>query len=173
MTSKVSFKLAALGCAGLLLAAGNAQAASTAVTNVVTAATVVAPMTITAASTLNFGTFAGSAALGTVIIPTVAARSATGGVTLIATSAGAASGITVAGANGATFTVVYPTTPQNITSGGATMTISAFNTSLSGDAGTVGAGGSATFTIGATLNVAANQATGVYSGTYPITLTYN
>jgi hypothetical protein len=175
MVANISAKLAILGCAGLLLAGGNAMATdSTATTNVATAATVVTPMAITAATALNFGTFAASATAGTLAMSTTNVRTPTN-VTLIATNGGAASSITVAGAVGATFTVVLPIADQTLTSSGSSMTIksASFASSLSLNQGVVGAGGSATFTIGATLTVAASQPTGVYSGTYPIYLTYN
>jgi hypothetical protein len=77
---------------------------------------------------------------------------------------------TVTGAAGIGFSITLPAT-ATITSGVNTMTVNAFTSTPSGT-GTLVAG-TATVNVGATLNVAANQVAGSYTGTYPVTVNYN
>lgn len=147
----------------------NAQAATT---NGTATAKVLAPIAIAAGANLNFGSVAASAALGTVVITPAGARSVTGGVGAVTDGANSpTSGVfTVTGAAGIGFSITLPAT-ATITSGVNTMTVNAFTSTPSGT-GTLVAG-TATVNVGATLNVAANQVAGSYTGTYPVTVNYN
>lgn len=143
---------------------------------VTTSANVVNSITITSASGLSFGSFSPSSSAGKVVIdPAVGARSSSGGVTLIGND-GAASTVLVSGPAGATFSVNLPSTlALSSTSSGNTMTVDSFRTSLTGpnSTGTIGSTSTATFRIGATLSVNANQAAGAYAASFPLTLSYN
>jgi hypothetical protein len=169
-----------LGCAGLLFAAGNAQAASgdTPVTNIIASATVVTPLTITSASGLNFGSFVPNGG-GTVIMPTSGIRASNSASTLspivlMASNVGAASAIYVSGTADTTFAVNFPSETQLATTGGGKpMTVSAIETSLLNNKGSIPPVGSLTFQLGGTLTVGATQGVGSYSGVIPITVTYN
>ena len=169
--------LLGFGCiGGMLLAAGPLAAQTTTPPlSVNTAATVMTPLSITSATTLSFGAFASSAAVGTVVIaPTGGApRSVTGGVTAIGSNPGQFSTVGVTGTSGSSFGVNLPTSIALVASvGGQSMTITSFTSSLGTSNGIIGNGGTQQFQIGATLAVAANQALGTYTATFPLTLTY-
>jgi hypothetical protein len=142
--------------------AGAATATGTA------SATVIVPLTITAGTALNFGTFAANSTGGTVVMTTGNARSATGSVALSATTPGVAGSFTVTGNANSTFAITNPGT-FNVTSGANTMAVS-----LSGLA-TTGAlvAGSATILVPGVLTVGASQAAGNYTGTYTMAVEYN
>jgi hypothetical protein len=140
-------------------------------------ATVVQPLTIASASTLNFGSFVAGGG-GTVTIPSVTpfTRTSTGAsLSLVASNPGSASTISVSGVEGRTYTVTLPTTPTQLTnaSGGATMAITTITSNLVGLAGTIPASGAQTFQIGGTLTVGSAQPSGTYSANLPITISYN
>ena len=169
-----------LALAVVLSARPAAAQSTTPATNVTASATVVTPLTISSASALNFGTFAAGGTTGTVTIsPSGSPRASSGGVTLVATSAGTASSVVLAGTPSTAFTLNLPGSTVSLTGPGSAMTLSNFTTNLSGTGlggtgvgGAIGSSGSLTFAIGATLNVGANQAAGSYSATFPITVTY-
>jgi hypothetical protein len=56
-----------------------------------------------------------------------------------------------------------------LTSGASTMTLRAFTSNPAPTAGAL-SGGTLTFSVGATLTVGANQTTGSYSGSVPMTI---
>jgi hypothetical protein len=56
--------------------------------------------------------------------------------------------------------------------GNATMSITSITTSLVSSKGKIPSSGTQTFQVGGTLNVAANQLSGVYTGSIPITISY-
>jgi hypothetical protein len=56
---------------------------------------------------------------------------------------------------------------------GNVMSVSSFTRSIpTGTKGTIGTGGAASFLVGATLNVAASQVAGTYSGSFNVTVSY-
>jgi hypothetical protein len=143
------------------------------VSDVATAtATIVAPITITKTVDMNFGNVASSAALGTVVLTPAGGRSATGGVTLPATAGTvSAASFTVGGQTGFTYAITLPAAATTITSGANTMTVNTWTSNPSGT-GTL-TGGTSTLTVGATLNVGANQPAGTYVSGTPFTVTVN
>lgn len=132
---------------------------------------IVTPLAIVKTIDLSFGKVASSAALGTVKVTAAGVRSMTGGVTLITLPAPAAASFNVTGANNSTYTVTLPAA-VTLTSGANTMTVNAF-TSTPTPTGTLSAAGAQTLTVGGTLNVAANQVAGTYTGTFAVTVVYN
>jgi hypothetical protein len=138
-------------------------------------ATIVSPIAISKTIDMNFGNVAASAALGTVILPPVGVRSATGGVTLPATTGTvAAASFTVTGTAGYTYAITLPVAALTITSGGPSMTVDTWTSNPTPTATLVG--GTSTLTVGATLHVGANQAAGVYgipAETFTVTVNYN
>ena len=138
-------------------------------------ATIVSPIAISKTVDMNFGNVAASGALGTVVLTPAGGRSATGGVTLPVTAGTVtAASFTVTGTPGYTYAITLPVAALTITSGGPSMTVDNF-TSTPTPAGTLVAGTS-TLTVGATLNVGANQAAGVYgipAETFTVTVNYN
>ena len=130
-------------------------------------------MTIQNNQELSFGSFvAGSG--GSVTIGTSGARSASGGVLLIPSGAGAAAQFTVSGDANATYTILLPGNDFVKLSGpGGDMFINDFTGSPSGAAGQLSAGGSQSLSVGGTLNVASGQPPGQYAGSFSVTVDYN
>jgi len=158
-------------------------AQATAAGSFTASAVVVKPLTITSATALSFGSFVAGKG-GTVTIPSVSPYTRTStslisgagtSLNLVASNAGAVSNITISGIEGTTYTVVLPTVPTTLStgSGGATMSMTDIKSNLVGLAGTIPASGVQTFQIGGTLTVGADQLSGTYSATLPITISYN
>ena len=129
-------------------------------------ATVIAPITITSTTPLNFGSFS-NAAPGTVTIDTAGARTSSG-VLLSAVTPGARGVFTVGGSNTAGFSI---TSPQgfSVTGPGTAMP---FTLTLPGATGTLSAG-AATINVGGVLTVGTTQTAGAYSGSYSVVVEYN
>ena len=121
---------------------------------------------------LAFGKFvAGSG--GAVIVSAAGVRSASGGVVLVPSDAGAAAQFAVSGDPNLTYAISLPADGVvSLTSGANTMALNTFTSSPS-PTGTLGAGGSQTLSVGATLSVGGNQASGSYSGAFDVTVNYN
>ena len=150
-----------------------AQATATAAAS----ATIITPITIVKTVDMNFGNVAVSASLaGTVVMTPAGVRSTGGGggVTLPATAGTvAAASFTVSGQANYTYAITLPSS-ATISSAGNTMTVNGF-TSNPATTGALNASGAQTLTVGATLNVAAAQASGVYTNAtgVPVTVNYN
>lgn len=148
-----------------------AQSASASATG---SATILTPITLTKKTNLNFGSMTSSASSGTCVLSTDGTRSATGGVTLLATAPVAANAsFSVGGAAGATYTITLPETIA-VTAGTNSMTIDTWTAkAASGTTATIADSGTDTFTLGGTLNVDANQAAGTYTGNFSVSVAYN
>jgi hypothetical protein len=140
-------------------------------------ATVVAPIAITKSADLNFGSFAADAGTsGTVVISTADGRTFTGGASAVSSGAGtvAAASFSVTGEGTSTFSIDLPTT-VNLTHTNLTDTMSVGT--FASDPSATGSltAGAATVKVGATLSVAAGQASGVYANAsgLPVTVAYN
>jgi hypothetical protein len=133
-------------------------------------ATVVADMGITKSADLRFGKFSAGTG-GTVVMGTASARTKTGAVMLSGLDGGVAS-FAVTGDTTATYAITLPTT-ATITHTNTTTTMSV-GTFVSNPSGT-GAmtSGAQTLLVGGTLTVASAQLTGVYSGSFSVTVDYN
>ena len=140
-------------------------------------ATIITPITIVKDVDMNFGNVAVSATLaGTVVLAPAGTRTTggAGGVTLPATvGTVAAASFTVSCQANYTYAITLPGT-QTLTSGGNTMTVDNFSSNPS-STGTLSGTGSEVLTVGATLNVNANQSSGVYTNAtgVPVTVNYN
>jgi len=125
---------------------------------------------------MQFGQIVRSSAAGTVMLdPSTGDRSAFGGVTLGQNGGYQVAKFSAAGEGEYTYAV---TLPQSITiakaNSNATMTVDQFTSSLGlANTGALDINGEDEFTIGATLNVDANQETGLYSGEFTVTAAYN
>ena len=178
MNTKMSKLALAIGA---LVMAGGAMAQSTATTNSATAnANVIAPITITNGQTLEFGNVVAGA--GTV---TIAANGTRTDSTTALTPGGQqgtvrAATFNVAGEGTSTYAITLPSTDVTLSDGAGTphtMTVNAFKVAGTGVDSLLNTGvlaaGVATLNVGATLNVAALQAPGAYTGTYSVTVAYN
>ena len=136
-------------------------------------ATIITPITLTKVNDMNFGNILVSGTLGTVVLTPASARSLTGGVSLASTGTVTAASFTVGGSGSNTYAITLPTGATTLTSGANTMTCDTW-TSIPSSTGVLSSG-SQTLNVGATLHVAANQATGTYvSGTaFTVSVDYN
>lgn len=139
-------------------------------------AKVIAPITIenTSSTPLNFGTVSRSSIAGTVTVPTSGNRTTTGGASVLGSSSFSAAPFTVGGENDATFNISLPvngTVVLTRTSGSETMAVNSFVSSV-GTSPTLSSSGTATFVVGATLTVGANQVAGDYTGSFSVTVAY-
>ncbi|MBL0316158.1 MAG: DUF4402 domain-containing protein [Flavobacteriales bacterium] len=151
-------------------AQGNPTASATATAS----ANIIQPLQIAKTADLAFGNIASGTADGTVVIAVDGARTSTGGVTLIeAGNVSNAASFDVTGLADASFTIEVPTSIVIETAGGADqMTVDNFVSSLGADS-VLDVNGEATLEVGATLNVSAQQAAGLYSGSFDVIVAYN
>jgi hypothetical protein len=136
-------------------------------------ATIVGPLALTKVSDMNFGTIAVTGTAGTVVLGTDNSRTAVGPA-LVPPAAGVAASFTVSGEALRTFTITLPANGTvSLISGANTMAANTF-VHNGGANPALNAGGTAAFTVGATLSVAAAQPAGVYtSANFPVTINYN
>ena len=156
---------------GVSHAANNATASST--------GQVVQPLAIAKVLDLNFGKFMAGASLGTVVVSTANAQSVTGGVTTTASlgASAKAATFTVTGEPNATYAITYPNT-TTLTGAGAPLTLDTFTNavdvgSVALGVGTLPASGPQVLSVGATAHVAASQVSGIYTGSFDVTVNYN
>jgi len=147
--------------------------------NTAAAAKIVTPLSITETASLHFGTMAILAGSpGTCVLLTQGARTQTGGVNLSVQAPTASNaGYNVSGATSTTYAITLPST-ITVSAGPANMTISSLlartaSAGANGLTGTLSTSGTDNFTVGGTLNVAAGQVTGTYTGTFDVTVAYN
>lgn len=136
-------------------------------------ATIITPIAISKTVDLNFGNVAVSPTIsGTVVLSPASTRTAGGGVTLpVTTGTVTAAKFVVTGAAGATFSISLPGAPITLSNGAQTMTVGSF-TSTPTPTGTLTAGTQDVY-VGATLNVAAGQAAGLYTNASDLSVTVN
>ena len=153
-----------------VFAQGNPTASATATAS----ANIIQPLEIVKTADLAFGNIASGTSEGTVVIATDGARTSTGGVTLIeAGNVSNAASFDVNGLADASFTIEVPASIVIETEGGADqMTVDNFVSSLGADS-VLDANGEASLNVGATLNVSAQQAAGLYSGSFDVIVAYN
>lgn len=137
-------------------------------------AKVIAPISIenTGSTVLNFGTVTRSSLPGTVVVTADGDRSATGGASILGSSAFSAAPFSASGENNADFNIALPDDNDVVMTrdgGTETMEVTGFghNSSL-----VLSASGISTFSVGATLNLDANQVAGDYSGSFSVTINY-
>ncbi len=162
--AKCAVAIGAIGLAGVLQS--SAQAANTTATASAVVATAIG---ISKTFDMDFGTVAEDGSGGTIILATDGSRTITGGASALSGSPGAAASFAVTGEGANTYTIVITGDPVTLDSGGNTMTATTFVT-LPTPTGTL-SGGAETLLVGATLTLAAGQATGTYLSATPFTVT--
>jgi hypothetical protein len=147
--------------------------AAAAILLAVVASSAEAAISLTKTADLAFGDLTSGATAGTVRIAPGGGRTRTGGVTLLASTTGAAS-FTVSTPSGSrNYSIVLPASTTLTSGGGFTMTVNTFR-SNPGGSGTTSAGAhTQTLNVGATLQVSANQKPGTYTGTFTVTVVQN
>lgn len=151
------------------IAAGSTMSARAASDTAPANATIVPAIAIINTVDLEFASIVASASADTVVVSPAGAR--TCGATLTCTGNAAAASFDVTGEANLTYSITLPAS-VSITSGGPSMTVDTF-TSNPTPTGTLDGSGAQTLTVGATLNVAASQATGTYTNTFTVTVDYN
>lgn len=130
-------------------------------------------LTLNQVTPLNFGTIELRGGNATVRVSTSGTRTIVSGgggsVNLVPSPAPTAGQFSVTGQKNANVTVTLPSTATLTGSSGGTMTVSNFTKSPST---TNLGGGSLNLNVGADLSIASNQKTGVYTGTYQMTVNY-
>lgn len=136
-------------------------------------ATIITPITITKVNDLNFGNVVATTAGGTVVLSPASARTESGVQLSAVTGTVSAASFTVTGQDAYAYTVTLPANGYAITTGAGTapetMTLSAFTSDSTG----VLTGGTQTLSVGATLNIVANQSAGTYIGAAPFDVSVN
>jgi len=131
------------------------------------------PVSIVKTSDLDFGEMTSAAAGTAVIDPNANSISTTGGVTLMGSQWSAAGFVGAAGGASVVVLIKLPNQPVTLTRQGGTETMTVSNLSLQGqNKRALAALQSFTFRVGGTLNVAANQAEGLYTGTFNVDIQY-
>ncbi len=177
MTTFRSQTLGAALLAGLALTPGTASAApNNSASNTGTAqATVVQPIRIVAVDALRFGQIARPTTAGTIVMSPLGVITATGGLlpsTAITQTAPRGPGsFTITGDPNRTFLLALPNGNVVLRSGTRTMRMRAMRSNVTGIP-RLNAAGTLSLTVGATINIRANQQIGTYSGTYPATVVY-
>jgi len=146
-------------------------AQTTATTNA--SATIVGTLTLTKTADLQFGNLSSPVGASTVTIAADASSTTTpaGGIALLGGVSRTAATYHVTGTATATYAITLPAGSIPL----GTMTVDNFVSSYAGTAniGTIQGTATDDFIVGATLNVGAGQAPGVYTGTYDVSIAYN
>lgn len=120
----------------------------------------------TETQSMNFGTISSGTTAGTVTLSPAGVRTST--LSYYGTSR---PGIfTITGEPSTPLTISF--TNGTLSNGANTMALSNFTTSTTPASSTTDSSGSLTLNVGADLAVAANQASGNYTGTYNVTISY-
>jgi len=132
-------------------------------------AKIIAPLQISNSTALYFGTIAPSLTAGDQVVVSPAGAKACGAELTCLTDDHTAAEFNVSGEADHSYTIQLPDSIQISNGAGGAMTVDSFTGSKSG--GTLVAG-TDTFTVGGSLSVAANQASGEYTGTFVVEVEY-
>lgn len=158
-----------------VIAVQNVNAQTNATASAQTSANIITPIAIQKTVDLVFGNIVPTANPGTVVIPTDGERSFTGGAFAFANGSGSptAAEFNVTGEEDATYSIAITNLSFDVTNGSETMTVNNIVTTPTPTG--VLTEGTQTIKVGATLNVKANQAPGLYENenSLEITVAYN
>ncbi len=161
-----------IAAGAVALSAGLYTTAASAVSiNADADARVIAALIVNQTNGINFGDVVAGAAASTIQLTTAGLPTVTAGDAQLAGGTVQAGAYTLTGEVSKTYSISLPGLPVNITSGGNTMTVTAFNHDAGGAPALDGTGAGA-FNVGATLNLSAGQAAGTYTGIWPLTVNY-
>ena len=141
-------------------------------------ATIITPITLTKTTDMNFGNIVAGTSTGTVVLVVNATRMSTGGVILPTATPGTITSakFETKGLANATYAITLPTSiniSKNGSNGNNSMIVNGFNSSPASTGGILSNSGTQNISVGATLNVGANQDAGEYEGTFDVTVCYN
>lgn len=169
----MKMKIAAVAALAFAAAAtsANAQAARSATASANVVGTVIRPITLTNSASMLFGKMVAPAATTTFTIHPASAFEGWDDPSGIGVGAQVGSAkFSVGGEPGTGFVISFPSSSVELTSGANKMTLNAFKVAQTSMA--LSNQGIASFSVGATLTVSANQAVGTYTGTFPVMVTY-
>lgn len=133
---------------------------------------ILSPLSVLKTADLNFGDLIVSGTGTAVMDPVAGSLTTTGGVTKAGTAAHAAQ-FTGTGSKNSIVHIRVPTTPITVTRVGGTETMTVSSWTLDQSANLkVPPNDIFAFAVGATLNVGAGQASGIYTGTFQVTVQY-
>jgi len=134
-------------------------------------------MTLTTGATqLNFGTMTVPTTVATVVVPPTGTISKTGTITLLSQIPIASpAAYTVTGDINAAYSITVPLSDVVLSanSNADHMNVNTFITNKTLNKSALDGTGNDAFTVGATLNLAASQAAGSYSGSFNVYVNYN
>jgi hypothetical protein len=140
-------------------------------------ATIVTPLTLQRVDQMNFGNITATADGGTVILAPGGGRTESGVQLPAAAGTVTAASFNVTGEPEFAYTVNLPIshTITETVGGSAEMELSDFTSSLEDNSTLLSVEGSSSFTVGATLTLLANQASGTYTNTggFTVSVVYN
>lgn len=160
--------IAGIAAASLFAATAHAQASATA--SATASVEIATPISLQNTAGLDFGVVAAAPGAGTVVVSTAGGVTESGGVNVLGGSPAAAA-FTVGGQGSYAYSITVPSAAVTLSDGTNSMTVDNFVDSKGGSSSLVN--GADTFTVGATLNVGANQAAGSYTGSFDVTVAYN
>jgi hypothetical protein len=128
-------------------------------------------LTISRDLDISFGAVVPGPSSGTVTVTPEGARSSSGGVSLAGSAGVSPSTFTVSGEPALAFSIVLASS-TTLSDGSSTMTVDSF-TSSPESTGTLDVSGNREIRVGATLHVAAAQASGSYAGGFSVMVAYN
>ena len=139
-------------------------------------ATVVRPIRLVAVNPLRFGQIARPNTAGTIVMSPLGVITATGGLlpstAITQTIARGPGSFTITGDPSRLFRLTLPAGNVTLRAGARTMRMSAMRSNWVSGTSRLNTSGTFALSIGATLNIGANQANGSYSGTYAATVVY-
>ncbi len=136
-------------------------------------ALVLEPLTISATTQLDFGSFAATTGAD-VIVAQNNTRSVSGAGVFLIGGTPTAAVFTITGEAGRNIDVTLPTLPITLTgSVSGTMDITAISSSIPAGTNAIPVGGTTTLQMGATLTVGTAQAAGTYTNNTDLTVTIN
>lgn len=137
-----------------------------------TEAAILSPLSVIKRADLDFGTLVVSGS-GTAVIDPVSGSESVNGPIVPAGTAGHPAKFTATGSRNAIALIRLPKNPINVTRVGGTETMTVTNWTQDGATNRrVPITDTFDFSVGATLNVGANQAEGTYTGTFSVTVQY-
>ena len=163
-------RLATVAIAVTGFGAGLSSNALAADADFVASANIQAAIAIAKDNDLDFGDIVPGGSADSVAVDTSGTRNCGAALTCLGTVQAAQ--FSVSGTSGATYVLTLPGAANIQNAGGDQMQVNSFVSSLAGPTGTLDGGGNDSFTVGATLDVGANQAIGAYSGTFQVTVEY-
>jgi hypothetical protein len=163
-----AYRLSAIFTAGFAVLFSNAAVAKTATATA--SAAILSPATVNKIDDLNFGKIVASDAASTVSLSAAGVFRCGAGLTCLDTNRVAK--FNIVGAAGQLVSIASDSDVIMSSTTGARM-LAALNLSTTSMTLTAGSTPGNIFTVGGTLTVAANQAEGIYTGVFTVTVDYN